>query len=353
LRFNRQPELHKRPLKALLLSDGKPGHYHLAEGVLAAVARLRPVDAQRLELRRRRWLPTRGLYRLLNRGTSPALVLRMGYGLGRGGLPPADLVVSAGGETLAANAAVARLLGAPNVFCGRLRRLSPEHVSLVIAWLEKHAALPNHILALPPSPFEVAAPGEPQRIGPENPPRLVAALIGGNSGSVRYGAEDWQRLIGFLREAHRRHGIRWLVTTSRRSGPEITDALALLAAEEGGPIERFIDYRVAGPGTLGQILGTVQAALVTADSSSMITDAIGARLPTVGVTCDRGEMEEGEAEFRKLMTRRGWYRPLSFAQLRPETFLDALGDITPRTVSTLDELAAALRQRLPELFGEP
>ena len=345
--------MHKPPLKALLISDGKPGHYHLAEGVLAAVARLRPVDSRRLTVCRRLWLPTRSLYHLLNRGVSPALVLGLGYGLKRGDLPAADLVVSAGGETLPANAAAARLLGAPNVFCGRIRRLAPEHVSIVIAWLERHAALPNHLLALPPSPFEVARPDEPERLGPANRPRLAGALIGGNSGSVHYSAGDWERLTGFLRDSHRCHGIRWLVTTSRRSGPEITDALASLAAESDGPIERFIDYRVAGPGTLGQILAAVQAVLVTADSSTMITDAIGARLPTVGVTCDGGTMEEGEAEFRKLMTRRGWYRSLSFSELRPEAFLDALGEVTPRAKSALDELAAALRQRLPGLFGEP
>jgi uncharacterized protein len=345
--------LHNPPLKALLLSDGKPGHYHLAEGVLAAAARLRPIDTHRLTLRRRRWLPTRGLYHLLNRGAPPALVLRLGYGLCRNDLPAADLVVSAGGETLAANAAAATLLDVPNIFCGRIRRLAPQRVRLVIAWLEKFAHLPNHLLALPPSPFEVARPGEPERLGPANPPRRAGALIGGNSGSVRYSAEDWKRLAGFLRESHRCHGIRWLATTSRRSGPEITDALAALAAESGGPIERFIDYRVAGPGTLGQILAAAQAVLVTADSSTMITDAIGARLPTVGVTCDSGTMEEGEAEFRKLMTRRGWYRSLGFAELRPETFLDALGEVTPRQIGALDELATGLRQRLPELFEQP
>jgi len=347
-----QPGLHTRPLAALLLSDGKPGHYHLAEGVLAAVARLRPVETQRLTLRRRRWVPARVLYRLINRGAPPALVLRLGYGVGASALPAADLVVSAGGETLAANAATARLLGAPNIFCGRIRRLDPAHMRLVIAWLEKYAALPNHLLALPPSPFEVA-PRAQERVGPGNPPRLAGALIGGNSGSVRYTAQDWAQLVGFLRRSHRDSGTRWLVTTSRRSGLEITGALAALAAEEGGPIERFIDYRVAGPGTLGQILGAVQAVLVTADSSSMITDAVGARLPVVGLVCDHGTMEQGEAEFRKLMVRRGWYRPLGFAELRPETFLDALGAVTPRTTSAIDDLAAELRQRLPELFREP
>jgi mitochondrial fission protein ELM1 len=342
--------LYKPPLKALLLSDGKPGHYHLAEGVLAAVARLRPVETQRVELRRRFWLPTRALYYLVNLGAPPALVLGLGYGLGRRHLPAADLVVSGGGETLAANVAAARLLGAANVFCGRLRQLEPKHMRLTIAWLEKHAQLPNHVLALPPSPFEVAARREPERIGPTDPPHLAGALIGGNSGSVRYKAGDWERLVGFLRRSHHSCGTRWLVTTSRRSGAEISEALAALAAEADGPIERFIDYRTAGPGTLGQILAAVQAVLVTADSSSMIVDAIGARLPTVGVTCDSGEMEEGEAEFRKLMARRGWYRSLAFSDLDPETFLAALAAVEPRTTSALDELAASLQERLPELF---
>ncbi len=70
----------------------------------------------------------------------------------------------------------------------------------------------------------------------------------------------------------------------------------------------------------------------------------------MGLSCDRGAMEEGEAEFRKLMARRGWYRPLSFAELRPETFLEALGQVTPRATSAIDDLAASLQERLPELF---
>jgi uncharacterized protein len=344
--------VQNRPLKALLLSDDKPGHYHLAEGVLAAAARLRPVETQRLSVRRRAWLPARALQVLLNRGASPALVLRLAYGVDQSDLPASDLVVSAGGQTLAANAAAAKLLGVPNVFCGRLRRLAPQHVRLAIVSLERFQGLPNHLVTLPPSPYEVELPSRPEPLGPGKPPRLVGALIGGDSGSVRYGPEDWERLVAFLRTAHRRHGVRWLASTSRRSGAQITDALAALAAEGNGPIERFIDYRTAGPGTLKQILTTVQAILVTADSSSMISEAVGAGLPVVGITCDNDRMEEREAEFRRLMVRKGWYRALSFAELEPDTFLAALAEVKPRRTSALDELATALRERLPELFGD-
>lgn len=303
-----------------------------------------------MSLKRRFWLPGRILQQLLNRGASPSLILRLGYGVGRRDLSAADVVVSAGGETLAANAAIAGLLTVPNVFCGRVRRLAPERVRLVIASLERFAALPNHLLALPPTPYERAGPGPAEPVGPASPPRLAGALIGGDSGSVRYGPEDWDRLVRFLRESHRCHGVRWLVTTSRRSGQRIGDALAAMATETGGPVERFIDYRVAGPGTVGQILAAAQAILVTADSSTMITEAVGARLPVVGVTCDSGRMEEREAEYRVLLTRKGWYRSLSLSELQPEAFLEALAQVRPRTTSALDELAAALRQRLPELF---
>ena len=73
-------------------------------------------------------------------------VLRLGYGMRAAELPPADVVVSAGGETLAANAAAAKALGAANIFCGRLRRLAPEHVVLVLVTLDslaEHAQPPG------------------------------------------------------------------------------------------------------------------------------------------------------------------------------------------------------------------
>lgn len=36
------------PLKGLLISDGRPGNYHLAEGLVAAIERLRPVEVTAL-----------------------------------------------------------------------------------------------------------------------------------------------------------------------------------------------------------------------------------------------------------------------------------------------------------------
>jgi len=64
-------------------------------------------------------------------------------------------------------------------------------------------------------------------------------------------------------------------------------------------------------------------------------------------------LEAREAEYRALLASEGWYRSLALSELTPDAFLAALEDIAPRTSSQLDELAAAVSGRLPELFARP
>src|SRR5581483_11203139 len=222
----------------------------------------------------------------------------------------------------------------------------------VLVSLERFAQLPNHLLTLPPSPFDVArlpanGHGRAQRPGPGNPPARVGVLIGGNSGTFRYEARDWHRLTTFLRAAHRAHGTRWLATTSRRSDSVIARALAEMADEPDAGIEQFIDYRTAGAGTVASILAAADAILCTDDSSSMLTEAVGACLPVVSVSPQACALEPREAEYRATLAAEGWYRALPLTRLTPAAFLAALGEIAPRSRSQLDELATAVSGRLP------
>jgi mitochondrial fission protein ELM1 len=343
-------------LRALLLSDGKPGHQRQAEGILAAIARLRPVTTASLVVRRRWVVPSRTLARCVNLGMPASLILRIGYGIPGASLPPADLVVSAGGETLAANVAVAKLLRAPNVFSGRLRRMRPDRVSVILVSLDRLATHHNCLVCLPPSPVVPHRPAgvaAMRKLGRDSPPRRVGVLIGGNSGTYRYRAEDWRRLTDFLRDAHQASAIRWLATTSRRSGAPIAEAIGELARDPSSGVETFIDYRTAGPGTLGQIYAAADAILCTDDSTSMISEAIAACLPVVSVRPALGRLPPQEREYRELLVTRGWYRALALADLTTAAFLAALGEITPPASSPLDALASGIASRLPRLFPSP
>lgn len=342
-----------RPLSILLLTDDRPGHYHLAEGVIAAIERRRPVAVTRVRIKRRRWAPGRVLAALTS-GRASQAVLRYGYGISPTKLPRAALVVSAGGDTLYANVAAARVLGARNIFCGTLRRLPPQALSLVVSSYARHASLPHHLVSLKPNGID------PDKLGDrapwdaaDGPPKLAGLLIGGDSGFFHYTPEEWERLVAFLTASHRALGVRWIVSTSRRSPDGVADAVARLAAMPDGPIAEFIDFRTAGPGTLPRVFGPSQVILCTEDSSSMISEAVCARLPVVGVAPADHGFKDDEREYRAFMQAQGWCRFLALAELSPQAFTAELERIVPLTAHHLDTLAGNLAERLPELFQEP
>ncbi len=341
------------PLNVLLISDDRPGHYHLSDGVVAAISPLRPVQVIRLPIQRRGWIPTRSLAQLMIAGMPPRAVLSFGYGFDIQALPVPDLIVSAGGETQVPNAAIARLTGATNIFCGSLRRLPPEAFSLVISSYAKHASLPRHVVALKPSSFDPSKLQAVRAAGwssAKTPPQLAGALIGGDSGQFRYQERDWQELLGFLRASFTTHGTRWLVSNSRRSPHGVSNDLSALAQSPDGPIAEFIDVRTAGPGTLARIFEQAEVILCTEDSSTMISEAVCAGLPVIGVTPRRHSFDDEERGYRDFMRDNGWSGSLALAELSPERFAAELIKIRPLRENHLDRLAATLREHLPRLL---
>jgi mitochondrial fission protein ELM1 len=342
------------PLNVLLISDDRPGHYHLSDGVVAAISRFRPVHVTRLPIQRRGWIPTRSLAQLMIAGMSPQSVLRFGYGIDIQTLPVRDLIVSAGGETQVPNAAIARLTAATNIFCGSLRRLPPEAFSLVISSYAKHASLPRHVVALKPSSFDpskLPTVRAASRSAARTPPHLAGALIGGDSGQFRYQERDWQELLGFLQASFATHGTRWLVSNSRRSPHGVSNDLSALAGKPDSPIAEFIDVRTAGPGTLARIFEQAEVILCTEDSSTMISEAVCAGLPVVGVAPRRYGFEDEERGYRDFMRDNGWSSSLPLAELNPERFEAEFIKIRPLQENHLDRLAATLRERLPRLLA--
>src|SRR4029453_12255677 len=233
------------PLRIIFLADARPGHYHLAQGGIAASARLRPGEATRIEVKRKWIVPTRWLRSRINAKTFfPPRMLRMSYRIDAYALPKADLVVSAGGETLMPNICVNRFLGIPSIFCGSLLRdLGPENFSLIISSYERDATSPQHMVALKPSSIDPDALGRPAAIpsyGPDLYPRLAGLLIGGNAGPFRYRSEEWDRLLAFATEVSHTWGARWLVSTSRRTPASVADKIAMLAKDDAA-IAPFIN----------------------------------------------------------------------------------------------------------------
>jgi mitochondrial fission protein ELM1 len=340
------------PLTALLIADDRPGHYHLSEGVIAAARRLRPIEVVRLTIERR--LSGRLLALLTNTGAPAGWMLRAAYGLDPNALPPADFIVSAGAETLAASVAVHRLTGAPNIFYGSLRWFRPRDFALVLTSYASKSTRPRHVMVLKPSALDGRALNSTRmRPEPQGSLRNAALLLGGDSGECQFTAQEWESLLAFVEASHSRFGTRWAIGNSRRTAPSASDAVAR-RVEAGAPaIARFIDVRTAGPGTLGEVLKGAEAVLCTDDSSSMISECVGAGLPVIGVSPRRQRLSNEEQGYRHYLSENGWYRAVSLADLTPERVQTELAAIKPMTEDPLDRLAALLRERLPTLFADP
>jgi uncharacterized protein len=339
------------PVKVLLISDGRPGHFRLAEGIVAAAERRRPVELQRIECRRGRW-PGLVLAGISNSALADTALLRSVYGLA----PPApgayDLVVSAGAETLAANVACARLSGAKNVFYGSLRAFRPASFSLVLTSYIRNASRPRHRMMLKPSAIPRTARPPMQR-GPDNAPQTGVLLLGGDAGTTRFEADDWRRLLAFVSETHASSGMRWLISNSRRT-PAVASALIaqqIAGQATGGPILRFIDVRNPDTATLAAAFAEADVVVCTDDSSSMISEAIAAGLPTVGVRPRDHRLPVDEAGYRDYLITSGWHRVLDISALTAHVFLDAVAQITPLAADPLDLLAVQLGDALPEILA--
>ena len=84
----------------------------------------------------------------------------------------------------------------------------------------------------------------------------------------------------------------------------------------------------------------------------MISEAICARLPVVGLSPKEHGFKDEEREYRAFMRDRGWCRFIPLGLLTPETFAAALADVTPLAENHLDRLSDELQARLPQLFTE-
>jgi hypothetical protein len=280
-------------------------------------------------------------------------VLWLGYGVVASELTAADLVVSAGGDTLAANITAAVILGVPNIFYGSVRRFRPLDFSLVLTSHARNAALPRHVRALKPSPLDPASMPPITRADPATAgavPSALGLLVGGNTDGIHYRDADWARLLDYLKAQTAAAGTRWMVSNSRRTPAPASAALRKLAAAPSSPIVTFIDVRTAGSGTLGELFARSEAILCTVDSSSMVSEAIWLRRPVLVIAPQTAALPDNEQEYQNYLEANGWMRSLAIAELTPQRVAAELRQITPLAANPLERLAATVAERLPQLF---
>jgi mitochondrial fission protein ELM1 len=263
------------PLVVWLLTDGAAGHESQSQGIVDALAEGRALRVERVSLKLRGGSRKR-LARLalkLRLPLSARWLARLYDGLrlpdGRPGL-----IVSSGGNTLAASAILARAHGVPNVYSGTPKGW-PAHACDVVFTVVPAGTANNVVLALPPVPqaaVDVAAtaPGD-----------CLLLLIGGATAEYPFSDGDFRALVEGMVCLARQTGRRWLVTTSRRSGERVEDLLATQLPAD--IVADMVLFGRAPRRVMGEFLRRAAQVYVTEDSLSMVAEAIWSGRPACSI----------------------------------------------------------------------
>lgn len=281
-----------KPVKTVwVISDGIPGHFNQSKGILLALEQLYDLNVEWIELYLKSGIYRRVLSWLLNCCVARQVQLSTGLisFFYRGKLPSGqpDIVIGAGGKSMFAVGWLGQALAAKTIFAGSLRQLSPALFDAVLV-LEPDLQPPFMTLQTSPMPIsqsllqQAAArwqAEQPQLHSPEKP--FWAMLIGGNGAGASYQEGDWYNLALQMNSIAEKHGIQWLVTTSRRTGSSAEHVLkqhlnASLLADA-------VWWSEAERPVTSAYLGLAQVVCCTIDSMSMIMESVSAMRPVIAV----------------------------------------------------------------------
>lgn len=269
-----------------IVSEGSPGHVSQSIGLAAALAEKWPVEIRQFECRPKISGFVRTLIRLFWMGKSgrplPDWMLDGPLGLERtkAGEPAPDLIISSGGRSVFAGRTLAVKYGVPFIFLGERKPYPPDwfHTVFTPSSLETAAndirmdVIPTKIT---PEIVTQAAADWAGRPGG----RLWTMLIGGKSRSHEFQDADWENLAKGMARLAGTEGIRWLVTTSRRTGKELEAGLRELLPPD--IVADAVWWCHHPEKKLAAYLGAAEAIWVTQDSVSMVTEAVATDKPVV------------------------------------------------------------------------
>ena len=304
---------HSVQAEILVLSDGRPGHLTQSHGLLDLLG-------EAGNARRELLLPTprRALKRLVLILTRLPLrsawwwrFLLACYYAGKVDVPSARLLVSTGGDTLAANILMARLLDVHNIFIGKPVSVARTGTSLVVTT----SPVPDgsNCIRITLAPVRRSTSTEMPSAN------LVAVLIGGDSNEYRYTVADYEALAIALNSLCRRTKSKLLVTTSRRTGPHGEHCLQRQLAPEY--IADATWYLQEPRPTAGKYAACAAMIICSEDSGSMLTESIGHEKPVVAFRPRHSHLTPFYEDFLARLSRQGLLRSNieDLATLQPDT----------------------------------
>lgn len=280
-----------------IVSEGSPGHVSQSVGLAEALAKQVPIRVERVECRPRLNGAARSLVRAwMGRSGRPLpnwiLKRWLQVDLSATTAPKPDLILSSGGKSVFAARSLAARHGVPYVFLGERKPYPSEWFHTVFTPSARETGVNDVAIEMIPTQVTKAGVDKAAAAWADRPTgRLWTMVIGGASVSHRYVAADWDELAAGMNTLARREGIRWLVTTSRRTGAEAEARLRI--GLDPSVVAAAVWWAEKPEKKMSAFLGSAEEVVVTQDSVTMVTEAVASGRPVIVVRPQDVRFPEG------------------------------------------------------------
>lgn len=299
-------------IKIWTLDDGIPGHWSMTAGLTRLFRAARSVQETRIRVEWR-WGAARQVFQRMERAglRVPGALFRAATKIDPKPEGAPDLIVSRGGATLLANVWLARETRAKNIFVGTLRRMPERLFSAVILYQDDRKPAPYFTMPLFPNRIDqvalpAAAAAFPWTGGALPGDGVAAMFLGGDGSGYRYSTEDWRAIARGMVALHARAGVRWCVTSSRRT-PAEAEAIFRETLPAAAVAEACWWHAGDRRPCMDAFLGAADTAFCTEDSMSMLEECIASGRPVVAL---RPVVAEANGFFSEFLAQRAGARRL-------------------------------------------
>ena len=264
-----------------IVSEGSPGHVSQSIGLACALDILVPLQTITITGRAtlRGWL--RPIIRWLmgphGRPLNDFLLHRIADIKIPSNAPLPDLIVSSGGKSVFVGKTLAERYKVPYIFIGERKPYPADWFHTIISPNPKEACTNSIDVELIPTPITpnfISQKGTTQK-------NCWCMIIGGASRSRRFSKQDWISLAKGMNSLAQQHNIRWLLTTSRRTGKEVEALLKQIINQE--TIVDAIWWAEKPRRELYEFMAKAELLIVTQDSITMVTEAVSSGKPVIAL----------------------------------------------------------------------
>jgi len=207
------------------------------------------------------------------------------------------LIVSTLGKTEHTSVALANLYGVPNIYVGEPKYFDPSSFNLIVTAYSSLTAenrlsletVPTHLLV---NDVNKAAQNFRAHNNLKNTDHIWSFLIGGDCDGYNYDEIDWQNICKIMQRNAEKHKIRWVLSTSRRTGAHAENILKRCLSGADWLIDATW-WNDAPKPILAAYIGVSDICFVTEESLSMLSDCVSLGKPVYACSPERHTAQSG------------------------------------------------------------